>query len=104
MRRTDDFRHASSTYQQMASRLCASLALLVILVAMSEGRIDQAVVRLESALARIDAARVSVATSEQNTSGNSERVSALVNSHEKMREEVADTLRALDKVIAELGE
>ncbi|MEP3051220.1 MAG: hypothetical protein ABJP48_08960 [Erythrobacter sp.] len=72
---------------------------------MSEARIDEAMARIESALARIDAARVANASNKDSgENANPERVMTLINSHEKLREEVADTLRDLDSVIAELDE
>ncbi|MEE4154329.1 MAG: hypothetical protein V2I27_09235 [Erythrobacter sp.] len=72
--------------------------------------IDAATARLEAALARIEAARdrlmeergESLAKAGAPANANSGRVMALVNSHEKLREEVADTLRDLDKLIEEL--
>ncbi len=75
---------------------------------MSEARIDEAMARLDTALARIEAARAAIpAASPQSNSdegANSPRIMALVNAHEKLREEVADTLTELDGVIAELEE
>ncbi len=78
---------------------------------MSEARIDEAMARLEIALARIDAARAanppaapSNDSAESGDGANSPRIMALVNAHEKLREEVAETLTELDTVIAELEE
>ncbi|MEM7688412.1 MAG: hypothetical protein AAF291_05270 [Pseudomonadota bacterium] len=81
---------------------------------MGESRIDRALARIEAALARMDAAHASAlaaastkpasdhaATSEKDTAGSA-RVMELVNAHEKLREEVADTLRDLDGLIDEL--
>ncbi len=82
---------------------------------MSEARIDEAIGRIENALRRMDAARTAnpPAPAPDDTpseaaaadeAANSARVMTLVNNHEKLREEVADTLRELDGVIAELEE
>ncbi len=78
---------------------------------MSEARIDEAIGRIENALRRMDAARAANPpapapddTPSEEEAANSARVMALVNNHEKLREEVADTLRELDGVIAELEE
>ena len=67
--------------------------------AMNGSRTESAVARIEAALARIDAASKAVRSSEAGTPPN---VLGLVNSHEKLREEVAGTLRDLDKLIAEI--
>ncbi len=67
---------------------------------MSGARIDQAIARIEAALARIE---TSNPTGTPNSAENSARVTALVNSHEQLREEVAETLRELDGVIGELS-
>lgn len=68
----------------------------------------------EAMLERIDAAtkRIVAASTrlEQNTSANpsppsapsSSKITALVNQHEAMREEVAGALRELDKIITKL--
>lgn len=62
--------------------------------------------RINAAMARIDAARHGLKSSEKSESqpenSSSARVMALVNAHEKLREEVADTLGELDSVIEEL--
>jgi len=73
---------------------------------MGEGRIENALARIEAAVARMDAARVQQAApnSSENLkeTGGSARVMELVNAHEKLKEEVADTLRDLDGLIGEL--
>ncbi|MEL6877450.1 MAG: hypothetical protein AAGL68_05060 [Pseudomonadota bacterium] len=75
---------------------------------MSEDRIEEAMARIELALARIDLAQSTAPTAPQQSESeegtNSPRIMALVNAHEKLREEVADTLTELDGVIAELEE
>jgi predicted nucleic acid-binding Zn-ribbon protein len=65
---------------------------------MDEGRIDHAIKRIETAMERIDAARAAVAASSAKAAGGSARVIELVNTHEKLREHVAETLRELDDV------
>jgi hypothetical protein len=71
---------------------------------MSGARIDQAIARIEAALARIDSAREANANpGSANQSEGPARISALVNSHEQLREEVAETLRELDQVLGELA-
>ncbi len=83
---------------------------LVFPVVMSAERIDEAMARINAAMARIDAARLEIKSSAQESvSGQgsegtqgSARVMALVNAHEKLREEVADTLGELDTLIEEL--
>lgn len=77
---------------------------------MSAERINEAMARINAAMARIDEARLDLKSSAQGTddtdkpseAGGSARVMALVNAHEKLREEVADTLGELDTVIEEL--
>ena len=71
---------------------------------MATGRIDQAITRIEAALSRLPLAPPSADPGEETAQGheNSARVTALVDSHEKLREEVADTLRDLDALIADL--
>ncbi|AOL23718.1 hypothetical protein Ga0102493_112709 [Erythrobacter litoralis] len=75
---------------------------------MATGRIDQAITRIEAALSRLESVRPlappSADPGEETSQGheNSARVTALVDSHEKLREEVADTLRDLDALIADL--
>lgn len=77
---------------------------------MSTSPINAAAARLEAALARIEAARAKLiedhgelaARAGAPAGASSGRVMALVNSHEKLREEVADTLRDLDALIEEL--
>ena len=65
--------------------------------------IDIALERLEAALTRIEAAKAHSTTKSDAASSpsepSSERVTALVNAHEKLREEVSETLRELDQLI-----
>jgi hypothetical protein len=76
---------------------------------MSAARIEQAMARITAAMARIDAARAAIETdrtpahpSLSNDGPGSARVMALVNAHEKLREEVADTIGQIDALIEEL--
>ena len=81
---------------------------------MAESRIDKALARIEAALARMDTAHAQAmenakrqATETNGEDGASDpsgsaRVMELVNAHEKLREEVADSLRDLDTLIGEL--
>ncbi len=71
---------------------------------MSTSRIEDAMARINTAMARIDAARAQDASSKSENSENSgsARVMTLVNAHEKLREEVADTIGELDILIEEL--
>lgn len=68
---------------------------------MEESRAERALARLDAALARIAAVQGKV--SEKSADGAaSARIMTLVNSHEKLREEVADALGDLDSLIDEL--
>jgi hypothetical protein len=77
---------------------------------MGETRIDRALARIEAALARMDAARGNAAACAaqapgdhaEKDPGSNARVMELVNAHERLREEVADTLRDLDTLIDEM--
>ena len=68
---------------------------------MSASRIEQAMTRITTAMERIEAARANAA-SDQGEGQNSKRVMALVNAHEKLRDEVSDTIGELDALIEEL--
>ncbi len=68
---------------------------------MGESRIVSALARIEAAIERIDAASNASSGNAANATKSS-GVTALVNNHEKLREEVAETMRDLDAVIAEL--
>lgn len=58
--------------------------------------------RIEAAMARIDAAREAVAGGDLRAGGASARVVELVNVHEKLREQVAESLRELDDLLDKL--
>ncbi|EAQ29994.1 hypothetical protein NAP1_04440 [Erythrobacter sp. NAP1] len=76
---------------------------------MSAARIEQAMTRLNAAMERIEAARADIEQKAGDNTGDgasnaggSQRVMALVNAHEKLREEVADTIGQIDNLIEEL--
>ena len=77
---------------------------------MGDSRIDKALARIDAAVARIDTARSDALASiaktaeaaRENESAGSARVTELVNRHEKLREEVAESLRDLDALIEDL--
>lgn len=77
---------------------------------MDESRIDAALARIDAAMARLEraregllaqAARAQSAPPARDAAGSA-RVMELVNRHERLREEVADSLRDLDALIEEL--
>ncbi|MCZ8369645.1 MAG: hypothetical protein O9293_06695 [Porphyrobacter sp.] len=69
---------------------------------MSADRIAAALARIEAALARINAAREATAGAESRGAGASARVVELVNVQEKLREQVAESLRELDDLLIQL--
>jgi len=69
---------------------------------MSAERITAALSRIEAAMARIDTAREGLGGADGKPGGGSARVVELVNTHEKLREQVADSLRELDDLLAQL--
>nr|WP_298927435.1 hypothetical protein [uncultured Erythrobacter sp.] len=72
---------------------------------MSEGRIVTAIARIEAAMERIAEARANAPSptrASAEDTGSSAKVMALVNAHEKLREDVADTMRELDDLIEDL--
>ena len=71
---------------------------------MTADRITAALARIEAALTRIDAAREAEAQRDSKVQGGSARVVELVNVHEKLREQVAESLRELDDLLAKLEE
>lgn len=68
---------------------------------MTSARIAQAMTRIEAALARIEAARDTQGSASAKSNGSA-KVVELVNAHEKLREQVAESLRELDDVLAKL--
>jgi len=71
---------------------------------MSAERITSALTRIEAAMARIDTAREGLGEAEGKPGSSSARVVELVNVHEKLREQVAESLRELDALLAQLEE
>lgn len=78
--------------------------MLVSVTPMSADRIASAVTRIEAAMARIDAARGTLGEGDGRGQSSSARVVELVNAHEKLREQVAESLRELDALLATLEE
>jgi hypothetical protein len=96
--RADRAQAGQDTYQQPGPSLCASCILLVSVARMAADRITAAIARIEGALTRIDAAR----DAEAKGAAGSARVVELVNVHEKLREQVAESLRELDDLLTKL--
>lgn len=71
---------------------------------MNADRIATALARIEAAIERIDAVGVAAANAESKAVGGSARVVELVNVHERLREQVAESLRELDDLLAKLEE
>lgn len=71
---------------------------------MNADRIATALARLEAAMGRIDAALEAAEGAEAKAAGSSARVIELVNVHEKLREQVGESLRELDDLLAKLEE
>jgi hypothetical protein len=68
---------------------------------MTADRIAAALARIENAVSRIDAARETVTGADPRASASA-RVVGLVNVHEKLREQVAESLRELDDLLGQL--
>lgn len=69
---------------------------------MNGDRLERALKRILAAMERIDAAcQHSLDTGDKPASGSA-RVVELVNVHEKLREQVAETLRELDSLLVKL--
>lgn len=69
---------------------------------MNADRIERALERIEAAMERMDAAREPALAAAAQPSAGSTRVVELVNAHEKLREQVSETLRELDDLIGKL--
>lgn len=65
---------------------------------MDDPRIAQALTRIEAALARISAAQAAGGAAHPAPA----KVVELINTHERLREDVAETLRDLDALIEEI--
>ena len=68
---------------------------------MADSRIASALTRIEAAMERI-ARNGSRAASASGRASEPAGVTALVNAHEKLREQVAETMREIDSLIEEL--
>lgn len=71
---------------------------------MSTERIAAAMARIEAALTRIETVRAGLGDAGGKAGGGSAKVVELVNAHEKLREQVAESLRELDDVLAKLDD
>ncbi len=65
-------------------------------------RISAAMERIDAARAQMEASSPASADQQEADPAASQRVLALVNAHEKLREEVADTIGQIDSLIEEL--
>lgn len=75
---------------------------MITTLRMNADRIETALQRIEAAMARINAVRETAVVGETKAAAGSARVVELVNAHEKLREQVADSLRELDAMLAKL--
>lgn len=91
-------RHDLSTGTAKALRANGNLG---ICLHMGDSRIASALTRIEAAMERITKVRPPASQPSSDT-GGSANVTALVNAHEKLREEVAETMREIDGLIEEL--
>lgn len=71
---------------------------------MNADRIERALQRIEAAMERMDAAREGALAAAAQPATGSARVVELVNAHEKLREQVSESLRELDDLIGKLEE
>jgi predicted translin family RNA/ssDNA-binding protein len=71
---------------------------------MNADRIERALQRIEAAMERMDAAREKALSAAAQPAASSARVVELVNAHEKLREQVSESLRELDDLIGKLEE
>lgn len=81
-----------------ADKPLRKVAHLGISSAMADPRIEQALSRIEAALARIAAAQAAAGAAQPAPA----KVVELINTHERLREEVAETLRDLDALLEEI--
>ena len=68
---------------------------------MSTEPVAAVMTRIDAALERIEAARHALTAASAKSSGSA-KVVELVNAHEKLREQVAESLRELDDVLERL--
>ncbi len=82
--------------------------MLVTVKAMSAERIETAITRIAAAMERIDAAhRIGAEAGTKagaKAGAGPARVVELVNAHEKLREQVAESLRELDDLLEKLDD
>lgn len=71
---------------------------------MVANRIENAVQRIEAAMQRINSAREAALVDGGQQAAGSKRVIELVNRHEKLREQVAESLSELDDLLGKLEE
>jgi hypothetical protein len=71
---------------------------------MNADRIDSALQRIEAAMERMDTARSAALAAGGSATAGPARVVELVNKHERLREQVAESLRELDDLIGKLEE
>ncbi len=69
---------------------------------MNADRIEAAITRIEAAMGRIEAVREAGPSASSKTGSGPARVVELVNVHEKLREQVAESLRELDHILTKL--
>lgn len=69
---------------------------------MNADRIESALKRIDAAMERIDTVREVAGQASSKADGGQARVIELVNNHEKLREQVAETLRELDDLLGKL--
>lgn len=69
---------------------------------MNADRIESALKRIDAAMERIDTVREVAGQVGSKADGGQARVVELVNNHEKLREQVAETLRELDDLLGKL--
>lgn len=71
---------------------------------MEANRLENAVQRIEAAMQRISAAGETAFGDSHQQAAGSKRVIELVNRHEKLREQVAESLSELDDLLGKLEE
>lgn len=71
---------------------------------MNADRIEAALKRIEAAIERIDSAREIASGADTEAGGGSARVIQLVNNHERLREQVSESLIELDVLLTKFEE
>lgn len=69
---------------------------------MKSDRTDSAINRIEAAMQRIDTACDALTSADAKSGGSAARVVELVNTHERLREQVAESLREIDDLLMKL--